>query len=162
MGGINCGCGLDVLLHGESVEEHTYMAKNFNIVLAEDNPGDVFLVRRALDAQHLSYDLVVAKDGEEALKYVTEAANGQRRIDLILLDLNLPRKDGAEVLTQFRSHSTLNNVPAVLLTSSDSPQDRERCLRLGANHYFQKPSNLINFMEIGKVVKDLVDTDLSH
>lgn len=162
MVGINSGRGVDVLLHGAGVEEQSDLTKTFNFLLAEDNPGDVFLVRRALDAQHLSYDLVVAKDGEEALKYVTEAASGQRKIDLILLDLNLPRRDGAEVLTQFRSHSTLNNVPAVLLTSSDSPQDRERCLRLGANHYFQKPSNLTSFMEIGKVVRDLVDTDLSH
>lgn len=162
MGGIGGGCGVNVLLHGTGIMEHNDTAATFNFMLAEDNPGDVFLVRRALDALRLRYDLVVAKDGEEALKYVAEAANGQRHVDLILLDLNLPRRDGVEVLTQLRSHPTLNGVPVVLLTSSDSPLDRERCLRLGANHYFQKPSNLTSFMEIGKVVKDLVDPAPTH
>lgn len=159
MGGIHSGSGVDVLLHSPGVTEGFGLTKKkLNLVLAEDNPGDVFLVRRALDAQQLSYDLVVAKDGEEALKYVSEAANGERQIDLILLDLNLPRRDGSEILAQLRSHSCLSNVPAIMLTSSDSPQDRDRCLRLGANQYFQKPSNLTGFMEIGKIVKDLVET----
>ena len=135
------------------------MTKNkLNFVLAEDNPGDVFLVRRALDAQLLSYDLVVVNDGEEALLIVAQMANGEKHFDLILLDLNLPRRDGAEILGQLRSHISLNHIPAVLLTSSDSPQDRDRCLRLGANQYFQKPSNLASFMEIGKIVKDLMET----
>ena len=62
MVGINSGRGVDVLLHGAGVEEQSDLTKTFRFVLAEDNPGDVFLVRRALDAQHLSYDLVVAKD----------------------------------------------------------------------------------------------------
>ncbi len=128
-----------------------------NIVLAEDNPGDVFLIRRALDGQRLSYELIVVKDGEEAIDCVTEAAAGVRKIDLLLLDLNLPRHDGSEVLTRIRGHSSLAKVPVVLLTSSDSPKDRERCLSLGANRYFQKPSNLAAFMEIGKLVKDLIE-----
>ena len=127
-----------------------------NIVLAEDNPGDVFLIRRALDGQQLSYELLVAKDGEDAIAYVTEAAAGTRRIDLLLLDLNLPRRDGREVLTRLRSHSNLAATPVILLTSSDSPQDRESCLALGANRYFHKPSNLAAFMEIGKLAKELV------
>ena len=158
MGGINISGGVDVLLHSAGIVEENVLAKDkLNFVLAEDNPGDVFLVRRALDAQQISYELLVTKDGEEALKYIAEAANGLRQIDLILLDLNLPRRDGAEVLTYLRSQPTLNNVPAVMLTSSDSPRDRDRCLRLGANQYFQKPSNLKGFMEIGKVVRDLVE-----
>ena len=127
------------------------------VVLAEDNPGDVFLIRRALDGQRLLYELLVAKDGEEAITYVGQAAAGTRKIDLLLLDLNLPRHDGAEVLARLRSHSSLANVPVILLTSSDSPQDRERCLALGASRYFQKPSNLAAFMEIGQIAKQLVE-----
>lgn len=127
-------------------------------ILAEDNPGDVFLIRRALDAQALLYELLVAKDGEEAIKYLTEAAAGKHKIDLLLLDLNLPRHDGSEVLARLRSHPTMAEVPAILLTSSDSPQDRERCLRLGASRYFQKPSNLAAFMEVGKIARELVET----
>jgi CheY-like chemotaxis protein len=125
-------------------------------VLAEDNPGDVFLIRRALDSQSLSYDLVVARDGAEAIRYVDEAADGNRRIDLLLLDLNLPKRDGSEVLSELRTHTNLAKVPAIVLTSSSSPQDRERCLRLGANRFFQKPSDLVHFMEIGKLIKDLL------
>ena len=126
------------------------------VVLAEDNPGDVFLIRRALDGQGLSYELLVAKDGEDAVRYVMEAAAGTLKIDLFLLDLNLPRQDGCEVLARLRSHASLAKVPVVLLTSSDSPQDRDRCLSLGANRYFQKPSNLAAFMEIGSIARELV------
>ena len=126
------------------------------VVLAEDNPGDVFLIRRALDGQGLSYELLVAKDGEDAVRYVMEAAAGDLKIDLFLLDLNLPRQDGGEVLARLRSHASLAKVPVVLLTSSDSPQDRDRCLKLGANRYFQKPSNLAAFMEIGSIARELV------
>ena len=128
----------------------------YNVVLAEDNPGDVFLIRRALDGQQIPYELLVAKDGEEAIQCVAEAAAGRRHIDLLLLDLNLPRHDGGEVLARLRSHLNLREIPVILLTSSDSPQDRERCLSLGANHYFQKPSNLAAFMEIGKIAKELI------
>jgi CheY-like chemotaxis protein len=127
------------------------------VLLAEDNPGDVFLIRRALDGQPLLYELILAKDGEEAINYLEQAATGARKIDLLLLDLNLPRHDGAEVLAYLRSHSSLANVPVVLLTSSDSPQDRERCLSLGASRYFQKPSNLTAFMEIGQIAKQLIE-----
>ena len=128
-----------------------------NIVLAEDNPGDVFLIRRALDGQRLSYELTVITDGQAAIDCITEAAAGTRKIDLLLLDLNLPRHDGSEVLARIRGHLNLAKVPVVLLTSSDLPQDRERCLSLGANRYFQKPSNLAAFMEIGKLAKDLIE-----
>ena len=131
--------------------------QKLNLVLAEDNPGDVFLIRRALDSQRLSYDLLVAKDGEEAMNYVAAAAAGTRAIDLVMLDLNLPRHDGYEVLQEIRNHSNLAKVPVILLTSSDSPQDRERCLAIGANRYFRKPSSLAAFMEIGGIVKDLVE-----
>ena len=127
------------------------------VILAEDNPGDVFLIRRALDAQQLSYELLLARDGEDAMKYVMEAASGERKMDLLLLDLNLPRRDGSEVLARMRSHASLTKVPVVVLTSSDSPQDRDRCLKLGASRYFQKPANLAEFMEIGRIAKELIE-----
>ena len=152
MGRIGAGGGIDVLLCGSGVAWGISMTQEkLTVLLAEDNPGDVFLVRRALDGQGLWYELLVAKDGEEAINYVGQAADGTRKIDLLLLDLNLPRHDGAEVLAHLRGHSSLANVPVILLTSSDSPQDRERCLALGASRYFQKPSNLAAFMEIGLI-----------
>lgn len=130
-------------------------------MVAEDNPGDVFLIRRALDEQGLCYEMAVATDGEEAIRLVLKAAAGERRIDLILVDLNLPRRDGGEVLSKLRSFARLADVPAILITSSDSPEDRERYLRLGANRFFHKPSDLVHFMEIGKLVKELVQVPAS-
>lgn len=155
MGGIGAGRGIDILFCGSGVAHMT--EDKATIVLAEDNPGDVFLIRRALDGQRLSYELLVAKDGEEAINYVREAAAGIRRIDLLLLDLNLPRHDGKTVLARLRGHSSLANVPVVMLTSSDSPQDREQCTSLGASLYFRKPNDLLGFMEIGKIAKELVE-----
>jgi CheY-like chemotaxis protein len=162
LGGISSRTRVDFLFHdtalrldGEEVNVSMNESK-LTVLLAEDNPGDVFLIRRALDAQAIPYEMLLAKNGEEAVHYVTEAAAGHRRIDLLLLDLNLPRFDGAEVLEELRRHPTLAKVPVIILTSSDSPLDRERCLRLGANHYFQKPSNLVQFMEIGSLAKELI------
>ena len=158
MGGIGAGGGIDILLCGSDVARGICMTQEkLMVLLAEDNPGDVFLVRRALDGQRLCYELLVANDGEEAINYVAQAADGTRKVDLLLLDLNLPRYDGAAVLAYLRGRSTLANVPVILLTSSDSPQDRERCLALGASRYFQKPTNLAAFMEIGLIAKQLVE-----
>jgi CheY-like chemotaxis protein len=125
------------------------------LLLVEDNPGDVYLIRRALDAQALAYDLSVASDGEEAIRYLEESEAADRAIDLVLLDLNLPRRGGIEVLMRIRTSPSFAKVPTLLLTSSDSPQDRERSFRLGASAYFRKPSNLADFMKIGEMVKDM-------
>jgi CheY-like chemotaxis protein len=137
------------------MNQHDTIQKRLALVLVEDNPGDVYLIRRALDAQGLAYDLSVASDGEEAIDYVAKCEAGSHAIDLVLLDLNLPRRGGSEVLARIRSSSRFGRVPTLLLTSSDSAQDRERCLRLGASAYIRKPSNLADFMLIGKMVKDL-------
>jgi CheY-like chemotaxis protein len=126
-------------------------------MLVEDNPGDVFLIRRALDAEDLEYDILLARDGVEAICYVMEAAQGGREIDLLLVDLNLPKRDGAEVLEQLRLQENLGKVPAIVLTSSNSPQDRQRCMRIGADRYFHEPSDLASFMELGRVAKDLIE-----
>ena len=131
------------------------MPKKLALVLVEDNPGDVYLIRRALDAQGLAYELSVSSDGEEAINYLTACEAAARHIDLVLLDLNLPRRGGGEVLERIRNSSVFATVPTLLLTSSDSSQDRERCLSLGANAFIRKPSNLAEFMLIGKMVKDL-------
>src|SRR5947209_1160940 len=127
-----------------------------NVVVAEDNPGDVFLIRRALSAEGLAYNIVLAKDGAEAIRYVYEAAVGDRRIDILLLDLNLPKRSGVKVLEELRLHEELKQIPVIVLTSSDSPEDKRRCMRLGANRYLLKPSNLASFMEIGKITTALL------
>jgi CheY-like chemotaxis protein len=129
---------------------------NLLVVLAEDNPGDVFLVRRALDSHHLAHELLVAQDGEEALNVVERAETGEITIGILLIDLNLPKHDGGEILARVRSCEQTADLPVILLTSSDSPYDRERILGLGANRYFRKPTDLYSFMQLGRIVREVL------
>ena len=136
-------------------------SKICKILLAEDNPGDVFLVRRALNEAlkipEFSYTLQLAKDGEEAIRLLERSEADLDRIDLVLLDLNLPRRNGVEVLGHLNALPHLGSTPTIIMTSSDSPVDRERCLDLGASYYFRKPTELASFMEIGKIALNLIE-----
>ncbi|MBY0503756.1 MAG: response regulator [Bryobacteraceae bacterium] len=125
------------------------------IVLVEDNEGDVFLVRRALNRQAAPYELRLARNGEDALGIVAENGIGQRP-DIFVLDLNLPRFSGGEVLTEIRANPVFNDTPVMVLTSSDSSRDRVRALELGADRYFCKPTDLAAFMELGRIIQDTV------
>lgn len=127
-----------------------------SILVAEDNPGDVFLIRRAFQRLGIPHEFTIACDGAEALRLVEEAAAGKKQVDLLLLDLNLPRHDGAEILAAVRRQASLRSTPVILLTSSDSPFDHDLCMRLGANHYFRKPSELAAFMELGPLALSLI------
>jgi CheY-like chemotaxis protein len=131
----------------------------FTILLAEDNPGDIFLIRRALDAENLPYELLSARDGQQAIELLEQAARGDKKINMILIDLNLPKHDGGEVLLKLRNLEPAVSVPTVVMTSSDSPKDRARCEQLGVTHYFQKPSDLKSYMEIGRIIKGLLPAD---
>ena len=127
------------------------------ILLAEDNDGDVFLVRRALEKRGLLHELVLAHNGEEALVWLdghSGEKNGSARPDLILLDLNLPRVDGGQLLSHIRKSDAFSRIPVIVLTSSDSPRDRQMALDLGANLYFRKPTDLASFMDLGRVVEE--------
>lgn len=131
----------------------------FRIFLAEDNPADVFLIERALKEHKIVFDLEVAENGKQALSFL-------RRLDgsigesappsLIVLDLNLPQHDGAEILQRIRQTRALSSVPVVVLTSSDSPRDQHTALQSGASRYIRKPSNLQEFMAIGAALKELL------
>lgn len=136
------------------------LQRKLKIFLAEDNPGDVFLVRRALDFHRIDYELSLAKDGEEALAVVRQAEVGEVLVNLILVDLNLPCYDGSEIVAAARSSKTLGKTPIILLTSSDSPRDCRRLIELGANLYFRKPTDLHLFMEVGQLVKDVMQGEV--
>jgi CheY-like chemotaxis protein len=127
------------------------------IFLAEDNPADVFLIREALHEHGLDFVLSIAENGERAINWISQADAGQGLCPhLIVLDLNLPRLDGSEVLQAVRKSCNLRAIPVVILTSSDSPQDREMASRLGATLYLRKPCNLEEFMQIGSALKELL------
>jgi two-component system, chemotaxis family, response regulator Rcp1 len=125
------------------------------ILLVEDNAGDVFLVRRALEKHGLNHDLTVAHNGEEAMQLLEQAEKGPatNAPELVLLDLNLPKVDGSQILSHIRQTYAFATTPVIILTSSDSPADRDRALSLGANVYFRKPTDLNSFMKLGGVVE---------
>jgi CheY-like chemotaxis protein len=136
------------------------MSSPITILLAEDNPGDVFLVRRALEKHGLrDVELVVVEDGQAAIRYIerVDADEAVFAPALALLDLNLPRATGSRILTRIRQSRRCGEIPIIIVTSSDSPLDREAAAQLGATGYFQKPGDLAGFMQLGQVVRDALD-----
>ena len=135
------------------------------ILLAEDNPADVYLLREALSMQKQAFELTVFTDGEQAINYIDAAADPSRAEiapDLIVLDLNLPKSDGSDVLRRIREKPDLQQVPVVVLSSSDSNRDRQFAQQLGASSYITKPSDLDGFLSLGKTLFDLIDSNCSR
>lgn len=126
----------------------------YTILLAEDNPADVYLLREALSLEGREIQLLVMSDGEQALDYVTRQGRYQDAAipDLVVLDLNLPKSDGSDVLRCIRETEEYQGVPVVVLTSSDSPRDRKVIESLGANRFITKPSELDAFLSLGKTL----------
>ena len=121
------------------------------ILLVEDNPADVFLIKESLRTHGVEFEMKWLKDGEQALATI---AQGEMEIpDLIMLDLNLPRVDGRDVLTRVRATAAWAKIPVMVMTSSDSPQDRRETAELGATCYIKKPPTLDEFLAIGAVIK---------
>lgn len=121
-----------------------------DILLVEDDPGDVELTRLSLNEAKLSLNMTVVGDGEEAMAYVRKAGKyaGAKTPNLILLDLNLPRKDGREVLTELKSDEHLKEIPVVVLTTSDAEEDIAKSYASGANCYVTKPIDLDQFDKV--------------
>jgi len=130
------------------------------ILLAEDNPADVYLVREALRENGVHCSLRVATDGKEVLQILSGELPGGDALSLIILDLNLPRHDGLEILERVRAMG-LGRIPVVILTSSDSPRDRQMAIQLGAVSYLRKPSGLEQFLSLGAIFKDLLDPPIA-
>jgi len=129
----------------------------FEILLVEDAEPDVFLVREALETGGVKFNLRVLGDGEKAVDFIDEIDRDAGACPhLLLLDLNLPKKSGAQVLEHLRQSQRWRSVPVVVLTSSDSPRDKEQTAQLGATRYFRKPSRLAEFMKLGEIVRDLL------
>jgi CheY-like chemotaxis protein len=142
----------------------------FEILLAEDNPGDVLLFREALSSRELPCNVVVASDGQKAIALLgggTATAPGAApasapssapswRPHLIVLDVNLPKHNGDAVLRHVRRQPWLEGVPVIMLTSSASPADRAVAIDLGASLYLQKSSDLDELLEVGKIVEAIL------
>jgi CheY-like chemotaxis protein len=129
----------------------------FKILLAEDNPADVFLIRTALEEHGISFPLQLGTDGAEVWQIIHDQdLLPQPELKLIILDLNLPRHDGVEILQRLHQSDRLTGIPVVVLTSSDSPRHRTIASELGAARFLRKPSNLEQFLSLGAVFKELL------
>jgi CheY-like chemotaxis protein len=132
------------------------MATPGRILLVEDDPNDVELTLSALTESHLANEVVVARDGEEALDYLfrrgTYASRGEANPAVMLLDLKLPKVDGLEVLERVKADPHLRAIPVVVLTSSREEQDLVRSYHLGTNAYVVKP---VDFHEFVEAVREL-------
>jgi two-component system, chemotaxis family, response regulator Rcp1 len=134
-------------------------AERPQILLVEDNPADAELVAEALAEAALECGLSIVRDGLQAIAFIErlDADPSTRCPDLVLLDLNLPKVGGVEVLCRVRLSPRCRDAKVVVISSSDTPVDRERSLRLGASEYFHKPSSLKQFMELGPKVRALLE-----
>ena len=121
-------------------------AEPISILLVEDDPGDVLLVREAFAHNRVQNEITVASDGVYALERLRDVE--QPLPDLILLDLNLPRQDGREVLTEIRADPRLTAIPVIILTTSDAESDILRSYELHANAYVTKPVDLLQFLDV--------------
>jgi two-component system, chemotaxis family, response regulator Rcp1 len=127
-----------------------------DILLVEDNLGDVDLAREALEGSKINNKLYVVGDGEAAIDFLNQS-NGYAdmpRPDLILLDLNLPKKDGREVLADIKAHRNLRRIPVVILTTSNAEEDVLKSYDLHANCYITKPIDLKQFVKVVHSIED--------
>ena len=132
------------------------IGKPFDIVLIEDTPGDVRLTREVLKESEIIHKLHVIEDGIEALDYLHKKGKHLRkpRPDMILLDLNLPKKNGHEVLKEIKKDDKLKNIPVVILTISDSDDDKMKTYDNKAHTFITKPLELNQFINIAKSVEE--------
>lgn len=125
--------------------------ERLRVLLVEDNPADANLVEEAFAEAHLDCGLSIVHDGAKAIEFIEGLDADPSRLcpDLVLLDLNLPKVGGEEVLKHLRLSPRCKAAKVLIISSSDAPADRERSMRLGATGYFRKPSSLDQFMELG-------------
>ena len=130
-------------------------AAPIEVLLVEDSPGDVRLTREAFQDAKVYINLHVASDGAEAMDFLNRVGKHSNvpRLDLILLDLNLPKKDGREVLAEIKEDPELRRIPVVILTTSKAEQDIVKAYNLHANCYIAKPVDLVQFMAVVKAIE---------
>ncbi len=128
--------------------------KPYNILLVEDNPGDIFLLKEAFNFENVNVDLKIIKDGAAALDYLFNSVATKAEIEpeLVILDLNLPKVNGIEILQQIKSDENLKKMRTIVLSSSRYEEDVTTCINLGAANYYVKP---LDFDEYGDLVKSI-------
>jgi CheY-like chemotaxis protein len=138
---------------------HSMQNRPIHILLVEDNAADVRLVRDALGQQQLVSEIHQCSDGEQALAYLARMRTGADDApypQVVLLDLNIPKGEGFEILNALRASEQTAHIPAIVMSSSDSPVDRGRAAQAGGAVYFRKPLDLDEFMKLGCLVRDVL------
>ena len=127
------------------------------MLLIEDSPPDVILVRRTLEFHEVECDVEVLGDGQEACEFL-DALNSSEATcpELLIVDLNLPKQSGLDVLRRVRDHPRCNAAKVMVLSSSGAQQDKDAAVRLGADIYIRKPTRLGEFLEIGATIKSFL------
>ncbi len=135
-------------------------ARPIEILLVEDDPGDILITTEALEQSKLMNNLHTVENGEEAVAFLRREGEyvDAVRPDLILLDLNLPRRDGREVLAEIKADPELRRIPVVVLTTSSAEEDVLRSYDLHANAYITKPVDFANFVNVVRQVDDFFFT----
>lgn len=130
-------------------------SKNMNlpILLVEDNPVDIDLTLRAFTKSNFNNPIIVVRDGEEAIAWISKWEKGEQIPIVILLDLNLPKYSGLEVLKEIKSHPVFKTIPVVVLTSSSDDADMETAYKLRANSYIVKPVEFEKFVEVAAQIE---------
>lgn len=130
--------------------------RQIEILLAEDNEGDIFLTRKAFEKAKIVNNLHIAKDGEVAMEMLRKSGNysATPRPDLVLLDINMPKIDGKQVLQEMKNDEDLRRIPVVILTSSSAEQDVLKSYNLHANSYIIKPLDLNKFYDVVSVIEN--------
>lgn len=128
--------------------------RELRILVIEDSPSDVRLIKEALKETPVPVRLSVARDGVEGLSYLHSVQDNQaERPDLVLLDLNLPKKNGCEVLSEMKSDPELKLIPVLIMTSSRADDDIARAYSLNANCYITKPANLNEYIDVVRAIE---------
>jgi two-component system, chemotaxis family, response regulator Rcp1 len=137
--------------------------RRWQILIAEDSKSDVFLIRQAIQKSGIDAHVHVVDDGERTVKFFerAEAEATAPCPDLILLDINMPRYKGGDILRRLRASPRCANALVVIVTSSDSQRDRDEMNALGADGYFRKPSEFAEFMKLGHLVREVLARNLT-
>lgn len=130
-----------------------------HILIVEDDSADVFLISEAIQTANPNVELEIVTDGEKAIRFFEKVDSDDNLAcpALVILDINLPKKHGGQVLQQMRQTRRCSGALVLVVTSSDSARDRETMAKLGANGYFRKPSDYEHFMKLGGVVRELLN-----
>ena len=134
------------------------------ILLAEDNPADVVLVREALKEHHVDCNLHVTNDGAQAVAFIEslDADFTSPCLDLVLLDMHLPKRDGEDILKRLRSTEHYGQTPVIVMTASEALEDREKAQKNAVLSYFKKPTSLAEYMQLGGLVRRVLSSNSAN